>query len=152
MPEVEAILEKLGHEGHRLTGPRRAVLEEVLHRSIPFTSGELLDAMTGQYPSIGRATVFRTLDLLVSMGVVQRIHSDASGGRCHAYLACEDSHHHHLICNRCGAVLDFTEGKEFEALVREIERRTSFHIEAHRLELVGCCPACQSMDRGSGCE
>ena len=143
MPNVEAILNRLDHEGYRLTGPRRVVLEEVVSRHTPFTSAELLDAMKVQAPSIGRATIFRTLDLLTRLGVVQRIHTDAEGGRCHAYMACDDSHHHHLICNGCGKVLDFTEDRELDGLVREIERRTAFQVEGHRLELLGRCPGCQ---------
>jgi Fur family transcriptional regulator, ferric uptake regulator len=120
------------------------VLEEVTSRATPFTSAELLETMQKQAPGIGRATVFRTLDLLTRMGLVQRIHNDADGGRCHAYLACDDVHHHHLICNTCGIVTDFTEDKELDALVHEIERRTAFKVEGHRLEMVGRCPSCQA--------
>ena len=144
MPDVEAILKRLAHEGHKLTGPRRAVLEEVVSRDAPFTSSELLDAVQAQAPGIGRATVFRTLDLLTRMGVVQRIHRDADSGRCHAYMVCEETHHHHLICKECGMVTDFTEDKELDSLVRQIEKRTAFQVEAHRLELVGLCPKCQT--------
>lgn len=143
MPDVAEVLDRLDNEGYRLTGPRRMVLEEILGRASSFTSAELLQAMQSTYPSIGRATVFRTLDLLCRMGIVQRIHEDAQGGRCHAYLACDDHHHHHLICNGCGTVLDFHEDNTLEALVREVERRTAFRIEGHRLELVGRCLACQ---------
>src|SRR5439155_1115774 len=86
MPDAELILERLDRQGYRLTGPRRSVLEEVVSRQTPFTSAELLETMRRQAPGIGRATVFRTLDLLTRLGVVQRIHSDPEGGRCHAYL------------------------------------------------------------------
>ena len=143
MPDVTSILDRLDSEGYRLTGPRREVLEEVVSRSAPFTSAELLEAMQTRAPSVGRATVFRTLDLLARLGVVQRIHQDADGGGCHAYLACEPSHHHHLICNGCGSVTDFVEDRAIENLMREIERLTSFKVEDHRLELMGVCPECQ---------
>lgn len=144
MPDFDNILGRLDKEGYRLTGPRRLVLEEVVSRHAPFTSADLLDAMQNQAPGIGRATVFRTLDLLTRLGVVQRIHADAGGGRCHAYMACDTSHHHHLICSRCGKVADFTEERALDALVREIERRTDFRVEGHRLEFVGRCPACRA--------
>ena len=144
MPEAELILERLDRKGYRLNGQRRSVLEEVVSRQTPFTSAELLETMRRQAPGIGRATVFRTLDLLTRLGVVQRIHSDPEGGRCHAYLACDDMHHHHLICRSCGQVTDFTENEELDALVREIERRTAFQVEGHRLELLGHCPECQA--------
>lgn len=147
MPDVETVLDRLGNEGYRLTGPRRTVLEEVLNRHEPFTSAELWESLQQTSPTIGRATVFRTLDLLTRLGVVQRIHRDAEAGRCHAYLACDDHHHHHLICNSCGKVTDFHEDKALDALVREVERRTAFKVKGHRLELVGTCPTCK--DEGS---
>lgn len=143
MPDIEWILQRLDGEGYRVTGPRRTVLEGVVGHRAPFTSSELLSAIQRRDPSIGRATVFRTLDLLTRLGVVGRIHRDAGNGRCHAYLACDDSHHHHLICNSCGTVTDFTEDKELDALARKIEQRTAFQVEGHRLELIGRCPACQ---------
>jgi Fur family transcriptional regulator, ferric uptake regulator len=146
MLDVETVLIRLEQEGYRLTSPRRALLEEVLSRSAPFTSAELWETIQANAPTIGRATVFRTLDLLNRMGIVQRIHQDAEGGPCNAYVACGQSHHHHhLICNGCGAVADFTEDKAFHALVKEIEKRTAFQIEGHRIELVGRCATCQSL-------
>jgi Fur family transcriptional regulator, ferric uptake regulator len=148
MPDIEAILGRLESEGYRLTGPRRVVLEEVLGRSVPFTSADLWESIRLRAPGTGRATVFRTLDLLASMGVVQRIHEDPHGGRCHAYLACDDDHHHHLICSGCGSVADFHEHRALDALVREVEKHTAFQVEGHRLELVGRCPACQAADAG----
>jgi Fur family ferric uptake transcriptional regulator len=144
VPDVNAILERLDHEGYRLTGPRRTVLDEVVRREVPFTSADLLTALQAQAPTIGRATVFRTLDLLVRLGLVQRIHEDPEGGRCHAYLACDGGHHHHLICQGCGAVADFAENAALESLMREVAQQTAYRIEGHRLELVGRCPACQA--------
>ncbi len=143
MPEIKTLLDHLDREGYRLTGPRRRVLEEVVRRETPFTSAELLEAMQQRSPSIGRATVFRTLDLLARLGLVQRIHDDADAGRCHTYLVCGSHHHHHLICNRCGAVADFAEDAALEQLVRQVERLTAYRVEGHRLELLGVCPSCQ---------
>ena len=149
MPNVEQIMERLNKEGCRITAPRRMVVDEIVHRSLPFTSAELLQTVQRDAPGIGRATVFRTLELLCRIGIVQRIHEDAQGGRCHTYLACGDHHHHHLICKSCGTVLDFQEDKSLDALLREVEKRTAFRIEDHRLELVGLCPHCQEASRRS---
>jgi Fur family ferric uptake transcriptional regulator len=143
MPNVEEIMERLNKEGCRNTAPRRLVVDEIVHRSLPFTSAELLQTVQRDAPGIGRATVFRTLELLCHLGIVQRIHEDAQGGRCHTYLACGDHHHHHLICKSCGTVRDFEEDKALDALLREVEQRTAFRIEDHRLELVGLCPKCK---------
>ena len=144
MLEVDGILERLEEEGYRPTGPRRVVVDEILSRHTPFTSAELWESVQVHSPGIGRATVFRTIDLLSRMGILQRIHQDPDGGRCHAYLACSDTHHHHLICNVCGNVTDFREEAALDALVREIEQHTAFKVEGHRLELVGRCANCQA--------
>ncbi len=143
MPDVETVLQAMAAQGYRLTGPREAVTTAVLLRQEPFTSAELWQAIQAEAPAIGRATVFRTLDLLVRLGVVQRIHADAETGRCHAYLACDVDHHHHLICSGCGTVTDFHEEAALDALARLIAQRTDYRIEGHRLELIGRCPACQ---------
>ncbi len=147
MLNVEAIMERLGNEGYRLTGPRRTVVDQIVSYSAPFTSAELLETVQRNSPAIGRATVFRTIELLCRIGLVQRIHEDARGGRCHAYMACDERHHHHLICNSCGTVRDFQEDKSLDALVHEVERRTDFRVEGHRLELVGLCPTCQTKNK-----
>lgn len=144
MPDIDVILERLDQRGHHLTGPRRMVLTEIISRTTPFTSAELLDEVQRKVPTIGRATVFRTLDLVCRLGIVQRIHEDATGGRCHAYLACDDHHHHHLICRSCGKVTDFREEATLAALVCTVEQHTAFRVETHRLELIGVCPDCQT--------
>ena len=144
MLEADAVLERLEQRGYRPTGPRRVVVDEILSRRVPFTSAELLGSVQAHSPGIGRATVFRTIDLLSRMGILQRIHQDPDGGRCHAYLACSDTHHHHLICNVCGKVTDFREEAGLDALVRQIEQHTDFKVEGHRLELVGRCATCQA--------
>jgi Fur family ferric uptake transcriptional regulator len=144
MPDLAMVLDRIQHEGQRVTEPRRHVIGAILARHEPFTSAELWAAIQAEAPAIGRATVFRTLDLLVRLGIVQRIHDDPAGGRCHAYLACEAGHHHHLICSGCGAVAEFHEDRALDALMREVERHTAFRVEGHRLELIGRCPACQA--------
>jgi Fur family ferric uptake transcriptional regulator len=149
MPDVATALARLEKAGYRLTGQRRTVLEEIVRRTVPFTSADLWATIQERAPGIGRATVFRTLDLVTRLGVVQRIHDDPEGGRCHAYLACEPTHHHHLICNGCGSVTDFADDPTLEALVRAVEQRTAFRVEGHRLELLGRCPACQAAGSAS---
>ncbi len=88
---------------------------------------------------IGRATVFRTLDVLSEVGAVERI--DLPTGE-HAYLACEPVHHHHVVCSRCGQSRDIDDAG-LRRVVSDVARRTGYRIDDHRLELFGLCPACQ---------
>jgi len=87
---------------------------------------------------IGRATVFRTLDLLLASGVIERI--DLPDGE-HAYVACATTHHHHVVCTACGRSSDVDDG-DLRAVTAAVERATGYAIDGHRLELFGRCPAC----------
>ena len=112
MHDVDNILEKLEQEGYRPTEPRRVVLDDIVSRQAPLLRPSCGNLVQEHYPGIGRATVFRTLELLSRMGILQRIHQDPDGGRCHAYMVCGESHHHHLICSMCGNVTDFVDKKQ----------------------------------------
>lgn len=131
-------------EGCRLTLPRVAVLGEVAARGVAFTASELLEAVAAVAPDIGRATVFRTLDLLVGMGLLQRVHTEAHGSWGHLYVLCglSNIHHHHLVCTQCGQITDFA-GCAVEELASRLESETSFQVEGHHLELYGRCERCR---------
>ena len=125
----------------RATAPRRAVLQLVTARGDGhFTAADLAADARRQGVRIGRATVFRTLDLFLAGGIIERV--DLPDGE-HAYVACRPSHHHHLICTRCGRSTDVDDG-DLRAVTGAVERATGYAIEGHRLELYGRCPACQA--------
>jgi Fe2+ or Zn2+ uptake regulation protein len=128
----------LDRAGHRLTGPRRDVAELVSARDGHFTAAQLVE--DAQRRGIGRATVFRALDLFSSLGLVERV--DLPGGD-HAYVACEPVHHHHAICTGCGRSLDVDDAG-LAAVLGEIGRRSGFRVTAHRLEIFGLCAACDA--------
>lgn len=132
------LIEALDRAGHRITRPRRAVVELVVARDGHFTAAELeRDAVDGR-SGVGRATVFRTLDLLASLELVERV--DLPGGE-HAYVACEPAHHHHAICTVCGRSADVDDEGLAEVLA-SIGRRSGFAVTDHRLEIFGRCATC----------
>jgi len=144
MTTAEPLVATLDQAGYRVTAPRRAVSELIAARSGPFTAADLVaDARTGRL-GIGRATIFRSLDLLEALGAVERL--DLPSGE-HAYVACEPAHHHHVVCSRCGRTADVGDAG-LQAVTREIGRRTGFRIDTHRLELFGLCPACAGATAG----
>jgi Fe2+ or Zn2+ uptake regulation protein len=134
------LVEALGHAGHRLTEPRRAVADLVAARDGHFTAADLVDDARRRRLDVGRATVFRALDLFASMRLVERV--DLPGGD-HAYVACDPVHHHHAICTACGRSLDVADHGLADVL-GEIGRRSGFRVTAHRLEIFGTCAACQA--------
>ena len=137
-PLTGALLGALGRAGVRVTGPRRAVARIVAARDGHFTAAELLEDARRDPGGIGRATVFRCLELFTSLGLVERV--DLPDGT-HAWVACEDVHHHHAICTACGRSVDVDDHGLAETLAT-IGRRTGFRVTSHRLEVFGTCAAC----------
>ncbi|MFM8690526.1 MAG: Fur family transcriptional regulator, partial [Candidatus Limnocylindrus sp.] len=96
---AEEMLDALDRAGVRLTGPRRKLAALIERREGHFTAADLLKDAGRRRMGIGRATVFRLLELLSEQGLVERI--DLPDGT-HAYIPCEPTHHHHLVCLNCG--------------------------------------------------
>lgn len=136
----QQIVSVLERAGYRLTEPRRALAGLLSGRSGHFTAGQLSAESRTRRPAIGRATIFRTLELLEVLGAIERL--DLPSG-VHAYVVCEPAHHHHVVCSHCGRT-DEIDDSGLRAMVREVTRRTGYRIDDHRLELFGLCPACRA--------
>jgi Fe2+ or Zn2+ uptake regulation protein len=104
-----------------------------------FTAADLIDEAHDRHPGLGRATVFRALELFASLNLVERV--DLPAGE-HAYVACERTHHHHAICTGCGRALD-VDDQGLTHVLAAIGRRSGFRVTTHRLEIFGLCTACQ---------
>lgn len=135
----------LDRAGYRLTGPRRAVAGLIAERDGHFTAADLVAEARSRNLGIGRATVFRSLDLLIALGVVERL--DLPSGD-HAYVACEPAHHHHVVCSRCGRAAEINDAG-LRSLIEEVGARTGYTVDTHRLELFGSCPACRAAEARS---
>jgi Fur family ferric uptake transcriptional regulator len=138
MVDSVPLLRALERAGYRMTEPRRAVAQLVADQPGHFTAATLVTDARSRRIGVGRATIFRTLDVLSELGLVERV--DLPSGE-HAYIACTPYHHHHLICSRCGRTAEI-EDAGLRSLVRDVARQTGYHVEMHRLELWGLCPAC----------
>jgi Fe2+ or Zn2+ uptake regulation protein len=140
MVDAHPLLDALAEAGVRSTEPRRAVAQLIAARDGHFTARELVDDAAECRPAIGRATVFRALELFADLGLVERL--DLPTGE-HAYVTCEpDQHHHHVVCSRCGRSTE-VEDCGMSEVAREVARRTGYRIDRHRLELFGVCPDCR---------
>jgi Fur family ferric uptake transcriptional regulator len=141
---VGEMLALLGRQEARITRTRRSIVEVVARFQAPFTVTELTDAVSREDPGIGRASIFRTLALLVQAGAVQRLHGGPGRER---YTVCvTPSHHHHVTCTRCGRTAEFSP-RGVEHLERAVERAVTalgFRVGTHILEVQGICQACHS--------
>ena len=129
----------LDDAGYRRTGARRSIADLIAARNGPFTAADLVADARARRLRIGRATVFRTLDVLADLHAVERL--DLPTGE-RAYVACEPAHHHHVVCSSCGASRDVDDAG-WRSVVRDIERKTGYRIDDHRLELFGVCADCR---------
>ena len=94
----ETIVSTLQKHGYRITAPRRGMARLIAERQGHFTAEDLLRSSRRQRAGLGRATVFRSLELLTSLDLVERV--DLPSGE-HAYVSCEPAHYHHLVCSSC---------------------------------------------------
>ncbi|MFP5342287.1 MAG: Fur family transcriptional regulator [Candidatus Limnocylindria bacterium] len=140
MVDAGPFLDSLDRSAYRMTAPRRAVAQLVADQDGHFSAADLVASARARRLGVGRATIFRTLDILGELDLVERI--DLPSGE-HAYVACEPSHHHHVVCSRCGRSQDVDDAG-LRAVVRDVARRTGFRVDEHRLELFGLCPDCQA--------
>jgi Fur family transcriptional regulator, ferric uptake regulator len=129
----------LDDAGYRLTEARRSIADLIAAREGHFTAADLVADARKRRLGIGRATIFRTLDVLADLHAVERL--DLPTGE-HAYVACEPVHHHHVVCSNCGASRDVDDAG-WRAVVGNIEEQTGYRIDDHRLELFGRCPDCR---------
>jgi Fur family ferric uptake transcriptional regulator len=137
--EAGGFVDALDRAGYRLTEPRRAVATLIAGREGQFTAADLEADARARHLPIGRATIFRALDLFTDLAVVERVDLPDGG---HAYVACEPVHHHHVICTNCGRATEIAD-VGIGSLLDAVKRETGYDVSSHRLELFGRCPACQ---------
>src|SRR3712207_248869 len=99
-----SINDALAEQGRRLTGTRKSLAELIAQQRGHFIAADLLIQPHDQLLRLGRATVFRTLDLLPEIDALERLNLPSGE---HAYVACEpQQHHHHVVCRRCGTSVE----------------------------------------------
>ncbi|MGA1362963.1 MAG: Fur family transcriptional regulator [Ilumatobacteraceae bacterium] len=132
---------RLATVNQRLTPTRRAIVEALATADRPLSIPEILASDT----SLAQSSVYRNLSVLERAGAVARVVTTDEWAR---FELSEDltGHHHHLICERCGSVVDIDVPSSLEEGVSSfsssIARSHGFRIEHHRLDLIGVCPAC----------
>ncbi|HCV27879.1 MAG TPA: Fur family transcriptional regulator [Dehalococcoidia bacterium] len=120
--------------GLRITGQRRQVVAAVERRDGGFTAEDI----SGQLPGVGRATVFRTLKLLVNADVICKL---ALPDGTPIYSPSRVEHHHHSVCTTCGAIEEFRD-TTVERVLRSLTREIEGEIVGHRMEVFIRCGSC----------
>lgn len=128
------IMSVLEDEGYRSTAPRRAIINILEGKQGGFTAEEI----GNELPEVGRATIFRTIKLLLKAGVICRLNLMDGAPR---YSLSSVEHHHHTVCVRCGSVGEFR-AATVERLMRALADDIPGQIVGHRLELYVICDQC----------
>jgi Fur family ferric uptake transcriptional regulator len=135
----EALVRLLGDEGHRITQPRRAVIEALCRARRSLDAHELLERAKKIHTGVGLATVYRTLDMLEAAGVVRKVQLD---GKYHV-VACEDrSLHYHLICEKCHSVTELR-AEQADRALEKLAHTHGFKVRPEPIEVMGLCDECR---------
>ena len=131
---------KLEKAGFKLTPARHAVIEALAKQREHLTAPQVVEAVGQRALGVGRASVYRTLELLARLGLVQ---VSSLGRAATTYVLC-DVHHHHVICRTCHKTVEF-EDCDLEKLEKALSKRLGYHIEGHLVEFYGCCADCHEV-------
>ena len=142
---AESATRALSESGHRAGGARAAVVEALAKQSCCLSAREIADELRGTGTKVGLASVYRALDLLHEMTLVQRVDLGDGGLRYEPILP-GGEHHHHAVCDSCGNVTAF-EDDRLEADLERLAKRLSHSIEAHELVIHGACGRCDPAPR-----
>lgn len=130
-------MQRLDEAGYRSGASRRRIVDLLAKEGCAVTALEI----DRRLDSVGRATVYRTLDQLERLHLVQRVEigGDAAGYE----RVDEGAHHHHLVCEQCGRLAPFAD-PSLERAIEAISRDAAFEVSAHDVVLRGRCPDCKT--------
>ena len=146
---IQELEREFAKKGYRLTLPRRAILESLSSTTKHLSVEDIYFTVHKKNPQIGMATIYRTLDLLISWGVVHKFDFGDSKAR---YELINDpkglGHHHHLICTNCKKIIDYNDFIDDEIMFLNkteaaLSKRHNFIINNHIIEFYGLCEKCQ---------
>lgn len=132
-------LQRLRDAGFKITNARSTVIRVMEDAGGHVTSAQIVEAVARRDPSIGRASVFRTLELLSRLSLIRPTYVDGSGAP--VFVLLPDGHHHHIVCTRCGRVIEFHDCG-LDVLAADLERASGVQISGHLLEFYGTCADC----------
>jgi Fur family transcriptional regulator, ferric uptake regulator len=140
---AEHALATLRDAGYRRGGARTAVVEALARHDCTVTALELDEELRRRRPAVGRASVYRALEQLERLGLVQRMEV-ARGVAGYERVAPGGEHHHHAICRRCGRLVPF-EDRALESAIEGLSERIGFEVSDHDVVLRGACERCRRL-------
>src|ERR1700691_1477748 len=137
---IERAEQALTEAGHKRGGARRALLELLDAQTCALTALELEDALRKAERRVSRASVYRILDELEGLRLVQRVETGQTMVR-YERVCAQEEHHHHLVCDGCGLVMPFSDDA-LEQAIMSLSRRVPLTVSEHEIVLRGECSDC----------
>ncbi|MBP7796020.1 MAG: transcriptional repressor [Elusimicrobiales bacterium] len=146
----EGLRRCFNHCGGRITKPRELILDFFHRKNGHFTADEVFNEIVNSDIRLGIATVYRTINSLVKSGVLNKF--DFGDGKAKYELSDSHNgkmHHHHLVCNRCGKIVEYSDLIDdekilFDKLQNILSKKYGFDIKGHTLHFYGLCPKCKN--------
>ncbi|MDX6581491.1 MAG: Fur family transcriptional regulator, ferric uptake regulator [Solirubrobacterales bacterium] len=132
---------ELSRSGHRASTRRAAVIELLGRQQCVVSAREISEQLRAQGDPVGIATVYRTLELLTDLRLVQRLEMGSEPGLYEPAMPSGDHHHHHFVCDECGRVTPF-EDPGLERAIKRLAGRMEYTVGDHEVVLRGGCPDC----------
>ena len=129
----------LHQHGYRVTRPRLQVMEIIATSTTALTPQEIYQLSLDLEVPPGIASVYRTLEMLDELGLIQQIHQP---GGCHSIWPVAEGHVHHLICRDCGQMRVIEGTDEIAGYISRIEKQTGYQVDEHWLQFFGLCSGC----------
>ena len=138
----EQLIEKLRMNGYKITPQRQEIMKAILSCPVPQSAEEIHQKVTEKHPNISLDTVYRNLNVLLSINLICKL-NHIEGKSCYEINKL-NSHHHHLVCLKCGASepVDFCPLEYFDQ--KKFLQEKDFEIKEHRFEIYGYCAACKN--------
>ncbi|MDD5531069.1 MAG: Fur family transcriptional regulator [bacterium] len=140
--------EKLKSSGGRLTTPRKIIFYILSSTPKHLSAEDIYFIIHKKNPKVGLTTIYRTLDVLVKIGFLNKFDFGDGHSRYELIEAPNKQHHHHLICRKCSKILDYTDFIEEEiklvkATEKALSRKYKFEIKDHVFQFYGVCDKCK---------
>ena len=131
----------LAQHNHHTGAARKALLELLDDQACALSAIEIEDALRASQRPIGRASIYRILDELERLHLVQRLQVGQAMAR-YEPVRSGEGHHHHLVCDNCGTVTPFRD-RDLEAAIEKLSRRVPMRVDEHEIVLHGSCETCR---------
>lgn len=138
--ETRWLGQKLSRLGYRLTPQRLMILKCVEEAGSHISAEEIYAQVSVRYPQMNLSTVYRTVELAKGLGLITE--TDFGDGRARYHCMGKGRHHHHLVCEKCGKVIDLEE-TILSPLWASLREKYDFNVDMKHLAFFGLCPKCR---------